>query len=99
MMHDVERDAQAIAHWALNEEDASEEHVTIVYYQCQKPEDENEPDFRVKSTCGQKVYAALASLQFHRRSLSFTLKTQLIKFPVIPQFDYASIVYMNVDKT
>ena len=46
-----------------------------------------------------KVYAALASLWFYRRSLSFTLKNQLIKSFVIPYFDYASVVYVHVDKT
>ena len=46
-----------------------------------------------------KVYATLASLRFHRRSLPFNLKVQLIKSLVIPHFDYASIVYMHVDKT
>ena len=39
----------------------------------------NEHMSKVKS----KVYAALASLQFYRRSLSLTLKTQLIKSFVI----------------
>ena len=46
-----------------------------------------------------KVYAALASLRSHRRSLSFTLKTQLIMSLVIPHFDYALVVYMHVEKT
>ena len=47
----------------------------------------------------RKVYAALASMRFYRRSLSFTLKTKLIKSLVIPHFDYASVVYMHVDNT
>ena len=47
----------------------------------------------------RKVYAALAFLRFHRRSLPFTLKTQLIKSLVILHFDYASIIYIHVDKT
>ena len=46
-----------------------------------------------------KVYGALAFLRFHRRSLSFSLKTQLIESLVIPHFDYASVGYMHVDKT
>ena len=46
-----------------------------------------------------KVYSSLAALRFHRRSMSFALKTQLIKSLVIPHFDYASVTYMHVDKT
>ena len=46
-----------------------------------------------------KVYSYLAILRLHRRSLSFTLKTQLIKSLVIPHFDYTSVIYMHVDKT
>ena len=46
-----------------------------------------------------KVYAPLASLRYHRRSQSFTLKIQLIKSLVIPHFDYALVIYMHVYKT
>ena len=46
-----------------------------------------------------RVYSSLSTLRFHRRSLSLTLKTQLIKSLLIPHFDYASVAYMHVDKT
>lgn len=46
-----------------------------------------------------KVYDALSTLCFHRKALSYRVRLTLVKLLVIPHFDYASIVYMNVDLT
>ena len=46
-----------------------------------------------------KVYGALRSLNFHRRSFSFELKKSFIETLVMPHFDYASVVYNHLDKT
>ena len=46
-----------------------------------------------------KVYVSLKSLNFHRKAFSFEIKKQLIQTLVIPQFDYASVVYSHLDKT
>ena len=46
-----------------------------------------------------KVYGSLKSLNFRRRSLSFEMKKQLVQASVMPHFDYASVVYIYLDKT
>ena len=47
----------------------------------------------------KKVHSSLGSLHFYRKSLSFSLKKQLILSLVLPHFDYASIAFINLDKT
>ena len=47
----------------------------------------------------KKVHSSLGSLHFYRKSLSFTLKKQLILSLVLPHFDYASIAFIDLDKT
>ena len=39
------------------------------------------------------------SLSLNRRSLSFEMKKQLVQALVTPHFDYASVVYIHLDKT
>ena len=47
----------------------------------------------------KKVFSSLGSLKFYRKSLSTSLRTQLIKSLVLPHFDYASIVFIGLDKS
>ena len=46
-----------------------------------------------------KVYSALSTLCFHKSALSSGLRTQLVKTLVFPNFDYASLIYMDLDLT
>ena len=46
-----------------------------------------------------KIYASLSSLNFHRKSLHAPLRKHLIQSLAPPHFDYASIIFMNSDKT
>lgn len=47
----------------------------------------------------QKVYSALSSLKFHRNSLNFSLRKQLVQSLVMPYFDYASIVFLDLNNS
>ena len=47
----------------------------------------------------KKVYSSLGSLKFYRTSLSTSLRIQLTKSLILPHFDYASIVFIDLDKT
>ena len=47
----------------------------------------------------KKVFFYLGSLKFYRKFLSTSLRTQLIKSLVFPHFDYASIVFIGLDKS
>ena len=47
----------------------------------------------------KKVFSSLGSLKFYRKSLSTSLRIQLIKSLVLPHFDYASIVFIGLDKS
>ena len=51
------------------------------------------------SSITSRVYATLSSLKFHRKSLNAPLRKQLIQSLALPHFDYASIAFMNSDKT
>ena len=46
-----------------------------------------------------KIYATLSSLHFYRKSLNIPLRKQLIQTLALPRFDYASITFMNSDRT
>ena len=46
-----------------------------------------------------KVYGALNTLRFHRNALSFRFRIQLVRTLVLPHFDYAALIYMDVDLT
>ena len=46
-----------------------------------------------------KIYATLRSLNFHSKSLNVPLRKQLIQTLALPHFDYASIKFMNSDKS
>ena len=47
----------------------------------------------------KKVYSSLSSLHCYRKSLSISLKKQLILSLVLPHFDYAFIAFIDLDKT
>ena len=47
----------------------------------------------------KKVHSSLGSLNFYRRALSIPLKKQLVLTLVLPHFDYASVVFIDLDKT
>ena len=47
----------------------------------------------------KKVHSSLGSLNFNRKALSITLKKQLVLTLVLPHFDYASVVFIDLDKT
>ena len=47
----------------------------------------------------RKVHFSLGSLNFYHRSLAIPLKKQLVLTLALPHFDYASIVFINLDKT
>ena len=47
----------------------------------------------------EKVHSSLDSLHFYRKSLSFSFKKQLILSLVLSLFDYASIAFIDLDKT
>ena len=51
------------------------------------------------SSITNKVYTTLSSLKFHRKSLNLPLRKQLIQTLALSHFDYASITFMNSDKT
>ena len=40
---------------------------------------------------------ALGTLRYHRKALSYRLRIQIVKTLVFPHFDYAALVYMDVD--
>lgn len=46
----------------------------------------------------RKVYATLSTLRFYRRALSRDLKIMLVESLALPHFDYASVVYHDLDK-
>ena len=46
-----------------------------------------------------KINATLSSLNFHRKSLNVPLRKPLMQTLALPHFDYASITFMNSDKT
>ena len=47
----------------------------------------------------KKVYSSLGSLNFYRKSLSTSLRIQLTKSLILPHFNYASIVFIDLDKS
>ena len=47
----------------------------------------------------KKVHCSLGSLNFYRKALSISLKKQLVLTLVLTHFDYASIVFIDLDKT
>ena len=47
----------------------------------------------------KKVHFSLGSLNFYRRLLAIPLKKQLILTLVLPHFNYASIVFIDLDKS
>ena len=47
----------------------------------------------------KKVYSSLGSLKFDRKSLSTSLRIQLTKSLILLHFDYASMVFIDLDKT
>ena len=50
------------------------------------------------SNIQSKVYGALKSLNFHRRSFSYEIKKQLVQTLVMPHFYYAAVVYNHLHK-
>ena len=51
------------------------------------------------SSITNKIYATLSSLNFHGESLNDPLRKQLIQTLALSHFGYASITFMNSDKT
>ena len=47
----------------------------------------------------KKVYSSLGSLKFYRKSPSTSLRIPIKKYLIPSHFDYASIVFIDLDKT